>query len=788
DPANAQLIAQVPGWSNPRQWTKYPEQQSLPISLIQGRKYYIFALQKEGTGLDNLAVGWQLPDNTLERPVSASYFSVPSTSECNWVLSANEGQQVTFTGTKTVRYGANGQYAFGTFTDGTPCNNATFGDPAPGLVKQCWICETDPVVESLALNNTSVSAGFNGTTESITVTANIAWTVTSDQNWVTFNPDQGNGDGSFDIIVAANTSGVARNATVTVAGGSITQTVAVSQEANPVSTGDCFVENQGEVVMEAESYTRKLDGANRSWTLFSRNDASGGQAMEVNGTGVNTDQSTNGPRMDYDITFSTPGTYYVWALTAAQNGGGANNSVHLGLDQSCFTCTGGNGVGRSNSSFTWIDDIESGTNNITINIPAPGTYTFNVWMREDGVQIDKILLRQSTADPSGLGPNESAKGDCVEETIPDGTGLTGTYFNNADLTNPVLTRLDPQIDFDWVEGSPDPAIDPNTFSVRWEGEIQARFSETYTFFTTTDDGVRLWVNDQLIIDNWVDQSVTETSGNIDLLAGQKVKIRMEFYENSIFAVARLAWSSASQNKQIVPQAYLFPAPVTPIANIIGEVGTLALNPNWQTVNLNNTYNNPVVVTGALTFNGGEPAMARVRNVTANSFEVRLEEWFCQDGNHASETLNYMVIEAGVHTLSNGKKLMAGNLASIGTGWTIEEFPEDFNEEPVIIAQCVSVNDPLAVITRIRHQETNAEQFQVKIQGPEGNSSHGAEQLAWIAAEAGVTADNLPFEVINYGRVSDERWKTATFSQSYVNPPVMVAELSSHHGGNPINLR
>src|SRR5437773_3848021 len=71
-PANVQTIAYVPGWTTSREWTRYAEQQSAPISLVAGSRYYIEALQKEGGGGDNLAVMWQLPDSTTEEPIPAS--------------------------------------------------------------------------------------------------------------------------------------------------------------------------------------------------------------------------------------------------------------------------------------------------------------------------------------------------------------------------------------------------------------------------------------------------------------------------------------------------------------------------------------------------------------------------------------------------------------------------------------------------------------------------------------------------------------------------------------------
>ena len=121
-----------------------------------------------------------------------------------------------------------------------------------------------------------------------------------------------------------------------------------------------------------------------------------------------------------------------------------------------------------------------------------------------------------------------------------------------------MTRLDPVVDFVWTYGSPAPGIDVDTFSARWVGQIQPLFSETYTFYTESDDGVRLWVNGVPVVANWTDHAMTENSGTIALVAGQRYDIRMEFYENFGAATARLLWSSASTAKSVIPAALLYP--------------------------------------------------------------------------------------------------------------------------------------------------------------------------------------------------------------------------------------
>jgi hypothetical protein len=137
------------------------------------------------------------------------------------------------------------------------------------------------------------------------------------------------------------------------------------------------------------------------------------------------------------------------------------------------------------------------------------------------------------------------------------------YYNNVDFTGATVSRTDPAINFDWAAGSPSAAIAPDTFSARWTGQVRADHTETYRFYTSTDDGVRLWVNGQLIVDQWHNKgAVAEYSGTIALAAGRRYDLRMDYFENIGKAYAQLRWSSASTPRQIVPTANLFPTSTT----------------------------------------------------------------------------------------------------------------------------------------------------------------------------------------------------------------------------------
>ncbi len=143
-------------------------------------------------------------------------------------------------------------------------------------------------------------------------------------------------------------------------------------------------------------------------------------------------------------------------------------------------------------------------------------------------------------------------------TIGIGSGLRGEYYNNIDFTQIKEIRIDAEVDFDWGGGSPNAQIGADTFSVIWIGKVQPLFSEEYTFYTVSDERIKLWVDDVLLIDNSMDHTVTEDFGIIHLEAGLKYDIRIEYCEKNGDALAMLMWSSVSQEKEIIPRTQLYP--------------------------------------------------------------------------------------------------------------------------------------------------------------------------------------------------------------------------------------
>ena len=151
--------------------------------------------------------------------------------------------------------------------------------------------------------------------------------------------------------------------------------------------------------------------------------------------------------------------------------------------------------------------------------------------------------------------------DISDPPAGSGSGLLGQYYRGKGFRELRLSRTDAMVNFDWGAGSPDPSVPADQFSVRWSGWIQPPVTGQFTFFVTADDGLRLWIDNQLIIDFWIDQGATERSGTASLRADHKHDIRLEYYENGGSATCRLAWSGPGVSKAVVPAARLYPRDV-----------------------------------------------------------------------------------------------------------------------------------------------------------------------------------------------------------------------------------
>lgn len=218
----------------------------------------------------------------------------------------------------------------------------------------------------------------------------------------------------------------------------------------------------------------------------------------------------------------------------------------------------------------------SGWQTKTATTGPGGTYSFSGLTQGAGYTVTPMKSNYAMAARS-LTFNHlvgSQNGNFTASTIPasSGTGLRGEYFDTGyDWKSVFLpayyktSRTDATINTgdNWRLMSKPAGIGSERFAVRWTGLIEPKYSEDYTFTVDADDGVRLWVNDQLLIDDWkqANYSTAHPLGKIRLFAGQRVNIRMEYFQQGGFATCNLSWSSPSQKMQIVPQSQLYPSVV-----------------------------------------------------------------------------------------------------------------------------------------------------------------------------------------------------------------------------------
>ena len=257
---------------------------------------------------------------------------------------------------------------------------------------------------------------------------------------------------------------------------------------------------------------------------------------------------------------ASPGSQFIIDITSL-NGAAPGNAANYNnaLPHTWVIATATAGItGFDPAAFSLVT---SGFSN-----PLGGAY-FTIETSGDG---NSLIIRQNVA------------------TVGTGTGLMGAYYNLAAFTDPpasipdppVLERLDQTINFDWGTGSPGEPVTADYFAVRWMGQVQPMQDQTYTFIANTDDGVRLWVDGQEIINNWILKAPSDTfSMPLAMVGGRKYQLVMEYFEHLSGAVAKLSWQTPGRGPEIIPQTQLYPAtaPVQPAVSLSEDRAQMTLS-------------------------------------------------------------------------------------------------------------------------------------------------------------------------------------------------------------------
>jgi len=202
-----------------------------------------------------------------------------------------------------------------------------------------------------------------------------------------------------------------------------------------------------------------------------------------------------------------------------------------------------------------------GDNFDDVNNASDGTAQADTSYALDPLELNKTYYWRVDEDDI---MSETHKGDIWSFTTTDGEGgIKGEYFNNVTLAGtPALTRIDPNVNFDWVDQSPDALINADVWSVRWTADLVVLFDDMYTFSVNSQDGTRLWIDDELVLDMWVAWVTTKYASLPVYLENGIHSLRLEFFDGgepgTVDAVQQLYWSTPTMAEEIIPAGPLQP--------------------------------------------------------------------------------------------------------------------------------------------------------------------------------------------------------------------------------------
>lgn len=194
-----------------------------------------------------------------------------------------------------------------------------------------------------------------------------------------------------------------------------------------------------QIVIELENFESSIARSSHEWIVVDDGNASGGKAVFVDDNGgednFNTNTETVSPELTYTVNFTSTGTYYVWVRGSGPSGN--DDSVHIGFNGTRITDNGGL-TGFNGGTFQWGNLPTFTSTPVSINVTSTGEQTINIYMREDGVTLDKLLLTTDAGfTPTGFGPNESERVS-TSGGIDDIDGGAGDDLIYGDFGNDII--------------------------------------------------------------------------------------------------------------------------------------------------------------------------------------------------------------------------------------------------------------------------------------------------------------------------------------------------------------
>jgi len=230
-------------------------------------------------------------------------------------------------------------------------------------------------------------------------------------------------------------------------------------------------------------------------------------------------------------------------------------------------------------------------------------------------------------------------------------------------------------------------------------------------------------------ESWRMTEVSIASGDGCLAPGDSFKLLSNRDSSDFGAGERITLEAFDDYAQIEH----IPAGVLDFDGVGAAGGTVDVDDQWVSVSLPTSFTDPVVIAGPHSNNGGDASVVRVRNVTSDSFEIRVQEWEYKDGDHAVETISYLVIEAGTHVTDSGVLIEAGTFTAAGGNEerTAAELSAGFTTAPYLFATSQTEDDSRAIAVRVDNLDASG--FEVILDEQElFQDGHGDEQIGYLA--------------------------------------------------------
>ena len=499
---------------------------------------------------------------------------------------------------------------------------------------------------------------------------------------------------------------------------------------------------------------------------------SGHYVYVPNGVGTLYDGPDESQKVTFTFNIANPGKYRIKGTVYAPNGS----------DDSFWVKVNGEPAGGylwdvlQNTSYQqdYVND-RNGADPVEVSLKA-GPNTVTIYLREDGTRLDKIELELVEAASTEMDSDGDgftvAEGDCDDADYSIYPGASEVCSDGIDQNcdgNDIDCK---DIDDDGdghTENNGDcndnnAAVNPGAEDICGDGIDQdCDGSDLACVDYTTDsdnDGLTNYEEENVYLTNPFEAD-SDGDGVPD---GEEVAVGSD-------------------------PNYADPKPDTSTSEIQLEFGEVEVDYNWKTVTLNRIFDDPVVIAGAISYEGPDPAVIRVRNVNRNSFEVRIQEWDYLNQNHTTERVGYIVIESGSYELPGGTRVEAGRFeATAVSSFASVQFEKPFGTTPVVLAATTSARETDAVAMRLRNISTT--KFDYRIQEQEVNSKqHISEEASYIAWEPSAgTLDGFVFEIGRTSNSVTHKFQALSFYAPFSDPPIFVAGMQTTDGGDTAAVR